>query len=47
MAANEGADFVDFYTKTGNNTACDGADRGIGGVLEESKLELLGTQIPW
>ncbi|MFB7049558.1 SGNH/GDSL hydrolase family protein [Streptomyces microflavus] len=47
VAADNGADFVDLYTKTNSNTACDGADRGIGGVLEESKLELLGTQIPW
>ncbi|MFE3431198.1 SGNH/GDSL hydrolase family protein [Streptomyces sp. NPDC059171] len=42
-----GADFVDLYAGTGANTACDGADRGIGGLLEESQLELLGTKIPW
>ncbi|MFL9679704.1 SGNH/GDSL hydrolase family protein [Streptomyces sp. KL110A] len=47
VATDDGADFVDLYDKTGSNTACDGADRGIGGVLEESKLELLGTAIPW
>lgn len=46
-AADEGADFVDLYDHTGNNTACDGANRGIGGLLENSKLELLGQPIPW
>ncbi|MFE9045345.1 SGNH/GDSL hydrolase family protein [Streptomyces sp. NPDC007818] len=45
-AADEGADFVDLYAQTGNNTACDGADRGIGGLLENSQLEL-GQAIPW
>ncbi|XCM30544.1 SGNH/GDSL hydrolase family protein [Streptomyces parvus] len=45
--AEGGADFVDLYAGTGANTACDGADRGIGGLLEESQLELLGTKIPW
>ncbi|KUN99700.1 esterase [Streptomyces caeruleatus] len=46
-AADEGADFVDLYDQTANNTACDGANRGIGGLLENSKLELLGQPIPW
>ncbi|MFF8732257.1 SGNH/GDSL hydrolase family protein [Streptomyces sp. NPDC015171] len=45
-AADEGADFVDLYDHTGSNTACDGANRGIGGLLENSKLEL-GQPIPW
>ncbi|MFE2017426.1 SGNH/GDSL hydrolase family protein [Streptomyces sp. NPDC059499] len=45
--AEGGADFVDLYASTGANTACDGTDRGIGGLLEESQLELLGTKIPW
>ncbi|MFG2429112.1 SGNH/GDSL hydrolase family protein [Streptomyces sp. NPDC048590] len=45
--ADGGADFVDLYASTGANTACDGADRGIGGLLEESQLELLDTKIPW
>ncbi|MER7692862.1 SGNH/GDSL hydrolase family protein [Streptomyces sp. NPDC097610] len=45
-AANDGADFVDLYDHTGSNTACDGANRGIGGLLENSKLEL-GQPIPW
>ncbi|MFE5244347.1 SGNH/GDSL hydrolase family protein, partial [Streptomyces sp. NPDC056627] len=45
--AEGGADYVDLYASTGANTACDGADRGIGGLLEESQLELLGTKIPW
>ncbi|MFI8509937.1 SGNH/GDSL hydrolase family protein [Streptomyces sp. NPDC085460] len=46
-AADDGADFVDLYGRTGSNTACDGADRGIGGLLENSKVELLGQAIPW
>ncbi|MFE1951762.1 SGNH/GDSL hydrolase family protein [Streptomyces sp. NPDC059524] len=45
--ADGGAEFVDLYAGTGSNTACDGADRGIGGLLEESQLELLGTKVPW
>ncbi|GAA2238797.1 SGNH/GDSL hydrolase family protein [Streptomyces amakusaensis] len=45
--AEGGADFVDLYARTGGNTACDGADRGIGGLFEDSRLELLGTKIPW
>ncbi|MFI6180194.1 SGNH/GDSL hydrolase family protein [Nonomuraea sp. NPDC051191] len=45
--ADTGADYVDLYDHTGKNTACDGAGRGIGGLLENSKVEL-GTQpIPW
>ncbi|WP_399096393.1 SGNH/GDSL hydrolase family protein [Streptomyces sp. BBFR2] len=46
-AADDGADFVDLYDHTGNNTACDGADRGIGGLLENSELGLLGQPVPW
>ncbi|MFE7584535.1 SGNH/GDSL hydrolase family protein [Streptomyces gardneri] len=46
-AADAGADFVDLYAATGANTACDGADRGIGGLLETSQVELLGTKLPW
>ncbi|SDF82108.1 GDSL-like Lipase/Acylhydrolase family protein [Lentzea fradiae] len=42
-AADSENDFVDLYGVTGSNTACDGANRGIGGVLEPSRLE----QIPW
>ncbi|WP_435211349.1 hypothetical protein [Streptomyces sp. bgisy034] len=41
------ADFVDLYANTDGNTACDGADRGIGGLLEDSQVELIGTKIPW
>ncbi|MFJ8230062.1 SGNH/GDSL hydrolase family protein [Streptomyces sp. NPDC094448] len=41
-----GADFVDLYAGTGGNTACDGADRGIGGLLEDSQLDL-GAKLPW
>jgi len=33
-----GADFVDLYARTGGNTACDGANRGTGGLLEESPI---------
>ncbi|MEW2573050.1 SGNH/GDSL hydrolase family protein [Streptomyces sp. NPDC047070] len=46
-AEDDGADFVDLYDHTGSNTACDGADRGIGGLLENSTLDLFGQPIPW
>ncbi len=46
-AQDEFAEFVDLYDHTGNNTACDGANRGIGGLLENSQLELFGTKVPW
>ncbi|MEW2174984.1 SGNH/GDSL hydrolase family protein [Streptomyces sp. NPDC005406] len=46
-ADDSGADFVDLYARTGRNTACDGADRGIGGLLEGSKLDFFGSPIPW
>ncbi|ELP63242.1 SGNH/GDSL hydrolase family protein [Streptomyces turgidiscabies] len=45
-AYDSGADFVDLYDHTGNNTACDGVNRGIGGLLEGSKV-VFGTPIPW
>lgn len=45
--AEGGADFVDLYAHTGSNTACDGANRGIGGLLEDSQVELLGSKLPW
>ncbi|MGW6015197.1 SGNH/GDSL hydrolase family protein [Streptomyces sp. NPDC055210] len=41
-----GADFVNLYDQTGNNTACDGADRGVGGLLESSQIDL-GQKLPW
>ncbi|MFH8991564.1 SGNH/GDSL hydrolase family protein [Streptomyces sp. NPDC017940] len=47
VAADNGADFVDLYAATGSNTACDGANRGIGGLLENSKLTLFDQPIPW
>ncbi|WP_101392102.1 SGNH/GDSL hydrolase family protein [Streptomyces sp. TLI_146] len=47
VAAENGADFVDLYNHTGSNTACDGANRGIGGLLENSMLELGNQPIPW
>ncbi|MEU8886996.1 SGNH/GDSL hydrolase family protein [Streptomyces sp. NPDC048442] len=46
-AEDEGADFVDLYDHTGSNTACDGVNRGIGGLLENSKVEFLNQPIPW
>ncbi|MFD0344753.1 SGNH/GDSL hydrolase family protein [Streptomyces sp. NPDC127117] len=45
--AEGGADFVDLYANTGSNTACDGADRGIGGLLEDSQVELGDFKLPW
>ncbi|MEU4029183.1 SGNH/GDSL hydrolase family protein [Streptomyces anulatus] len=45
--AETNAAFVDLYSVTGANTACDGADRGIGGLLETSQAELFGTKLPW
>lgn len=45
--AEVGAEFVDLYSRTGANTACDGADRGIGGVLEDSQIKLFDQAIPW
>ncbi|MFD4658608.1 SGNH/GDSL hydrolase family protein [Kitasatospora sp. NPDC058444] len=46
-AADAGADFVDLYAGTGTNTACDGADRGIGGLLEESQVKFGEQALPW
>ncbi|MFB7210912.1 SGNH/GDSL hydrolase family protein [Streptomyces sp. NPDC056255] len=45
--ADGGADFVDLYANTGGNTACDGADRGVGGLLEESQVKLGDYKLPW
>ncbi|MFD5768383.1 SGNH/GDSL hydrolase family protein [Streptomyces sp. NPDC127049] len=45
--AEGGATFVDLYAHTGADTACAGAERGVGGLLEESQLDLLGTKLPW
>ncbi|MEO3768622.1 SGNH/GDSL hydrolase family protein [Streptomyces sp. B8F3] len=45
--AEGGADFVDLYDQTGTNTACDGADRGIGGLLENSQIGSDGQWLPW
>lgn len=42
-----GAAFVDLYAATGANTACAGADRGIGGLLEESQVALGDYKLPW
>lgn len=46
-AADAGAEFVELYGHTWANTACDGAERGIGGLLEESEVELFGQELPW
>ncbi|MFE7268881.1 SGNH/GDSL hydrolase family protein [Streptomyces sp. NPDC057592] len=45
--AEGGADFVDLYDHTGSNTACDGANRGIGGLLENSQVEIGDQSLPW
>ncbi|MEU4271315.1 hypothetical protein [Streptomyces sp. NPDC026092] len=45
--ADGGADFVDLYTHTGSNTACDAADRGIAGLLENSQIGGDGQWLPW
>ncbi|MGW2016069.1 SGNH/GDSL hydrolase family protein [Streptomyces sp. NPDC001927] len=45
--AEGGADFVDLYAHTGSNTACDRADRGIGGLLENSQVKLGDYTLPW
>ncbi|MFD0565977.1 SGNH/GDSL hydrolase family protein [Kitasatospora saccharophila] len=47
VAEENDATFVDLYAQTGANTACDGADRGIGGLLEPSNLDLIGQKVPW
>ncbi|MGA5196077.1 SGNH/GDSL hydrolase family protein [Streptomyces exfoliatus] len=46
-AADAGADFVDLYGHTGGNTACDGAARGIGGLLENSQVNPGEQPLPW
>ncbi|QFZ18676.1 SGNH/GDSL hydrolase family protein [Saccharothrix syringae] len=46
-ADENGAVFVDLYAATDDNTACDGADRGIGGLFENSQLQVFGTTLPW
>lgn len=42
-----GAHFVDLYATTGAATACDGADRGVGGLFEPSQVTLLHQTLPW
>ncbi|MFE7113545.1 hypothetical protein ACFU98_46010 [Streptomyces sp. NPDC057575] len=41
------ADFVAPYAHTGSNTACDGADRGVGGLLENSQVGTDDWRLPW
>ncbi|MFB9558184.1 SGNH/GDSL hydrolase family protein [Streptomyces roseoviridis] len=41
------AHFVDLYAATGAATACDGADRAVGGLLEPSGVTLLHQTLPW
>lgn len=45
--ADAGADFVDLYANTGSNTACDGRNRGIGGLLENSQIGEGDQWLPW
>ncbi|WP_406346618.1 SGNH/GDSL hydrolase family protein [Streptomyces sp. NBC_00648] len=45
--ADAGADFVDLYDQTGSNTACDGRNRGIGGLLENSQIGEGDQRLPW
>ncbi|MET9077485.1 hypothetical protein ABZX95_36270 [Streptomyces sp. NPDC004232] len=45
--ADAGADFVDLHAHTGSNTACDGANRGIGGLLENFQIGGDGRWLPW
>lgn len=45
--AEGGADFVDLYAETGGNTICDGAGRGIGGLLETSRITIGEVSLPW
>ncbi|MEV6906730.1 SGNH/GDSL hydrolase family protein [Amycolatopsis sp. NPDC051071] len=47
QAAAADAEFVDLYAVTGDNTACDGDDRGIGGLFEQSQVNFFGTPLPW
>ncbi|MFF2073389.1 SGNH/GDSL hydrolase family protein [Kitasatospora sp. NPDC058162] len=46
-AVDADAGFADLYPHTGSNTACDGANRGIGGLLEPSQLKFGDTTLPW
>ncbi|WP_019887300.1 SGNH/GDSL hydrolase family protein [Streptomyces purpureus] len=41
------AHFVDLYAVSGASTACDGADRAVGGLLEPSMVTLLHQKVPW
>lgn len=41
------ATFVDLYAVTGDNTACDGADRAIGGLFEDSQVTFGEQALPW
>jgi hypothetical protein len=46
-AKEHNAHFVDLYATTGAATACDGADRAVGGLLEPSAVTLLHQKLPW
>ncbi|WP_141982596.1 SGNH/GDSL hydrolase family protein [Saccharothrix saharensis] len=46
-AAEYDATFVDLYAVTGHNTACDGDDRGIGGLFEQSQVDFFAQPLPW
>ncbi|WP_393059699.1 SGNH/GDSL hydrolase family protein [Streptomyces sp. LN549] len=47
VAEDAGAAYTDLYSQTGSNTACDGARRGIGAMLETSEAEFSGIKLPW
>jgi hypothetical protein len=46
-AEEHGETFVDLYRATGGNTACDGSQRGIGGLLENSDYGTAVLRVPW
>ncbi|MGW1463141.1 SGNH/GDSL hydrolase family protein [Streptomyces sp. NPDC002308] len=46
-AEEAGATYVDLYARTGTTTGCDGARRGIGGLLESSEVSYGGRELPW
>lgn len=46
-ATEAGAVFADLYTATGDNTACDGDNRGIGGMFEKSQVNFVFKPLSW
>lgn len=41
------AAFTDIYAQSGAHTACSGAQRGVGAMLERSEVSLLLRRLPW